>query len=109
MSRFGTLYRGSRRIPMTAKRGHEYYKGNRSGAIGSHTKKGGYRIDIKKVRNFIVPDLTDFKIKPYVFTPRNYLYMANKYAKDNNLIDLYYRPNNSNSSITAQEHQKQVD
>ena len=68
MSRFGFLYRGSRRIPMTAKRGHEYYKGdlivfvnerllnikfynnmacvitssigNRSGAIGSHTKKG---------------------------------------------------------------------
>ncbi|CAG8785378.1 26066_t:CDS:2 [Racocetra persica] len=60
------LYRGARRYPMTSKRGHNYYKGTGSGAMGWHTKKGGYKIDLKKVRTYVVPDLSDCKYKPYV-------------------------------------------
>lgn len=32
-----------------------FYKGNRVGSMGSHTKWGGYIIDWKKVRTFAVP------------------------------------------------------
>ncbi|CAG8775556.1 7329_t:CDS:2 [Gigaspora margarita] len=60
------LQRGARRYPMTSKRGHNYYKGTGSGAMGWHTKKGGYKIDLKKVRTYVVPDLSDCKYKPYV-------------------------------------------
>ena len=32
-----------------------YYKGTGSGAMGWHTKHGGYRIDPWKVRTYVVP------------------------------------------------------
>ncbi|GAB5588333.1 60S ribosomal protein L27 [Umbelopsis nana] len=60
------LYRGARRTPMTSKRGHNYYKGTGSGAMGRHTKRGGYLIDWNKVRTYVVPDITDFNLSPYV-------------------------------------------
>ncbi|KAI1325027.1 mitochondrial ribosomal protein L27-domain-containing protein [Xylariaceae sp. FL0255] len=44
-----------------------YYKGNRSGSMGSHTKHGGYILDYKKVRTYVVPaDLDTFKLTPFV-------------------------------------------
>lgn len=82
------LYRGARRTPMTSKRGHNYYKGTYnifftkshstpfsicwfvhtgtgSGAMGRHTKRGGYLIDWNKVRTYVVPDLTDFNVSSW--------------------------------------------
>ena len=31
--------------------------------MGRHTKRGGYFIEWEKVRSFVVPDLTDFKVQ----------------------------------------------
>lgn len=40
-----------------------FYKGNRTGTIGRHTKHGGFIIDRTKVRTFAVPEgLKDFKV-----------------------------------------------
>jgi hypothetical protein len=36
--------------------------GTGSGAMGRHTKRGGYLIDWNKVRTYVVPDLTDFNV-----------------------------------------------
>lgn len=36
--------------------------GTGGGAMGRHTKRGGYFIEWEKVRSFVVPDLTDFKV-----------------------------------------------
>jgi large subunit ribosomal protein L41 len=43
-----------------------FYKGNRTGAMGRHTKFGGYVIEWDKVRTYVVPDLKDFKLTPFV-------------------------------------------
>lgn len=39
-----------------------YYKGNRTGSMGRHTKYGGYIIEWEKVRTYAVPSLADFKV-----------------------------------------------
>lgn len=42
-----------------------FYKGNRTGSMGRHTKYGGYLIDWKKVRTYVVPQgLKDFQVRP---------------------------------------------
>ncbi|KAK3707938.1 60S ribosomal protein L27, mitochondrial [Vermiconidia calcicola] len=57
------LFRALRRLALTTKQGpHNYYKGNRTGAMGRHTKYGGYIIDYAKVRTYVCPDLTDFSV-----------------------------------------------
>ncbi|KAH7367538.1 hypothetical protein B0T11DRAFT_325802 [Plectosphaerella cucumerina] len=46
-----------------------FYKGNRVGAMGRHTKFGGYLIDWSRVRTFVVPDAAkdpSFKLTPFV-------------------------------------------
>ncbi|EEF31278.1 conserved hypothetical protein [Ricinus communis] len=45
---------------------HDYYKGKNCKPTGFHTRKGGYVIVPEKLPNYVVPDLTDFKLKPYV-------------------------------------------
>jgi large subunit ribosomal protein L41 len=41
-----------------------YYKGNRTGTIGRHTKHGGFIIDRTRVRTYVVPEgLKDFKVR----------------------------------------------
>ncbi|KAI8371662.1 mitochondrial ribosomal protein L27-domain-containing protein [Radiomyces spectabilis] len=65
------LPRSAKRMPLNAKRGHNYYKGTGSGAMGRHTKRGGYVIDWSKVRTFVVPDLEGFKLGPYVSRKTN--------------------------------------
>ncbi|KAJ8535735.1 hypothetical protein K7X08_023455 [Anisodus acutangulus] len=50
----------SKRVP----RG--FYKGKNCKPTGFHTRKGGYVIMQEKLPNYVVPDLTDFKLKPYV-------------------------------------------
>lgn len=40
-----------------------FYKGNRTGSMGRHTKFGGYVIEWNKVRTYVVPqNLQDFKV-----------------------------------------------
>ncbi|KNA24640.1 hypothetical protein SOVF_013830 [Spinacia oleracea] len=43
-----------------------YYKGNNCKSTGFHTNKGGYVVVQEKLPIYVVPDLTDFKLKPYV-------------------------------------------
>lgn len=44
-----------------------FYKGNRTGSMGRHTKYGGYVIEWEKVRTYAVPpNLKDFKVGFYV-------------------------------------------
>ncbi|KAI7894009.1 mitochondrial ribosomal protein L27-domain-containing protein [Mucor mucedo] len=61
-----SIPRGASRMPLTAKKGHNFYKGTGSGAMGRHTKNGGYLVDWNKVRTFVVPDLENFALGPYV-------------------------------------------
>lgn len=52
-----------RHLKMTTKDvGRGFYKGNRTGSMGTHTKWGTYMIDWRKVRTYVVPDLKDFKV-----------------------------------------------
>lgn len=69
-----TLGRG-RRVPRTglsqliSKRGpRNFYKGKGVAAVGKHLSKGGYKVDLAKLPQIVVPDLTGFKLKPYVST-----------------------------------------
>ncbi|OBZ89676.1 54S ribosomal protein L27, mitochondrial [Choanephora cucurbitarum] len=66
-----SIPRGASRLQLTAKKGHNYYKGTRSGAMGRHTKNGGYLVDWNKVRTFVVPDLENFSLGPYVSRKAN--------------------------------------
>ncbi|KAL8793564.1 MAG: hypothetical protein Q9195_003826 [Heterodermia aff. obscurata] len=44
-----------------------FYKGNRTGSMGRHTKGGGYMIEWRKVRTYVVPaNLADFQLTPFV-------------------------------------------
>jgi large subunit ribosomal protein L41 len=54
-----------RRQKLTTKDvGRGFYKGNRTGAMGRHTKFGGYVIEWNKVRTYVVPpNLKDFKVR----------------------------------------------
>ncbi|KAF4366739.1 hypothetical protein CsatB_023886 [Cannabis sativa] len=44
----------------------DYYKGKNCKPTGFHTRKGGYVVVHEKLPNYVVPDLTDFKLKAYV-------------------------------------------
>ncbi|KAK9823882.1 hypothetical protein WJX72_006162 [[Myrmecia] bisecta] len=66
------LARG-RRVPrsgftaLTSKRGPKgFYKGKGAQPTGHHTRKGGYRILKERIPDYVVPDLTGFKLLPYV-------------------------------------------
>ena len=56
--------RAIRRLALTTKQVNKgYYKGNRTGSMGRHTKHGGYEIEWGKVRTYVVPaDLDDFAV-----------------------------------------------
>jgi large subunit ribosomal protein L41 len=53
----------SGRLRFTTKEvGRGFYRGTRTGAMGSHTEYGGYIIDWRKTRHYVVPDLKDFNV-----------------------------------------------
>ena len=58
------LFRRVRHFQLTTKQGpKDYYKGTGSGRMGRHTKHGGYRIDYRLVRTYVVPSgLDKFKV-----------------------------------------------
>ncbi|KAF2674041.1 hypothetical protein BT63DRAFT_419353 [Microthyrium microscopicum] len=52
------LQRTLKRLKLTTKQAAVkggYYKGNRTGSMGWHTKHGGYIIDLRKVRTYVAP------------------------------------------------------
>jgi large subunit ribosomal protein L41 len=53
-----------RHLKLTTKDvGRGFYKGNRTGSMGRHTKYGGYVIEWSKVRTYVVPkDLPQFEV-----------------------------------------------
>ncbi|KAJ3065335.1 hypothetical protein HK102_007930 [Quaeritorhiza haematococci] len=63
----GNLVRTGARAIMTGKHGNKnYYKGTGGGRLGHWSLKGRYRIDPWRLRSFIVPDLSNSQLKPYV-------------------------------------------
>ena len=55
-----------KRLPLTAKRAKKgYVKGKGSTTEGRH-KGGRYIMDPKKMLKLIIPDLTNFNLKPYI-------------------------------------------
>ncbi|KAF2841794.1 hypothetical protein M501DRAFT_997962 [Patellaria atrata CBS 101060] len=63
-----SLQRSIRRLALTTKQASkDYYKGNRTGSMGQHTKWGTYVIKWGKVRTYVVPeDLASFTLTPFV-------------------------------------------
>lgn len=58
------LQRALRRLALTTKMVNKgFYKGNRTGSMGTHTKWGGYTIDYKKVRTYMVPNLENCMVR----------------------------------------------
>jgi large subunit ribosomal protein L41 len=67
------LLRGGRAVPksgigaLTSKRGpRNFYKGKGCKSTGRHTSKGAYVLMEEKLPKYVVPDLTNCKLKPYV-------------------------------------------
>ncbi|KAK9123961.1 hypothetical protein Sjap_013563 [Stephania japonica] len=44
----------------------DYYKGKNCKPTGFHTRKGIVGLQDEKLPNYVVPNLTDFKLKPYM-------------------------------------------
>ena len=63
------LSRAIRRLALTTKQANKgFYKGNRTGSMGRHTKHGGYVVEWSKVRTYVVPpEFKTFKVKPRAF------------------------------------------
>lgn len=52
---------------LNSKRGpRNFYKGKGVKNTGKSTSKGGFEVMSERLPNFVVPDLTDVKLKPYV-------------------------------------------
>ncbi|KAK0742304.1 mitochondrial ribosomal protein L27-domain-containing protein [Apiosordaria backusii] len=60
----GMRYRKLRLTTKDVNKG--FYKGTGSGSMGRHTNRGGYIIEWNKVRTYVCPDLTGFKLTPFV-------------------------------------------
>lgn len=54
------------RGPLTSKRAPHLKKGYGAVGLGTHTKHGFFHINPQMVPKFIVPDLSNFNLKPYV-------------------------------------------
>ncbi|KAI0010377.1 mitochondrial ribosomal protein L27-domain-containing protein [Xylariaceae sp. FL0662B] len=62
------LLKRYRKLPLTTKDINKgFYKGTRTGNVGQHTKYGGFIVDWRKVRTYVVPSgLKTFKLTPFV-------------------------------------------
>ncbi|CCG83922.1 protein of unknown function [Taphrina deformans PYCC 5710] len=61
------ILQGARRLPLTTKQGHNYYRGTRTGSMGRHTKHGGYEVDFARVRTYPRPaNLDSCSLMPFV-------------------------------------------
>ncbi|KAI8925134.1 mitochondrial ribosomal protein L27-domain-containing protein [Entophlyctis helioformis] len=83
------LVRGATRGPLTPKHGNKnYYKGTGSGRMGHWTKHGQYVVEEWRMRQYIVPDLTGFELKPYV-SPK----ADDGFRKSHSLVDYFAQEN----------------
>ena len=72
-----------KKIILTGKSGNRFfYKGRGSGSRGFWSKGGKYRIQKWKIYQFIVPDLTDCKLKPYVSSRTPIVKVDGTYSDD---------------------------
>ncbi|CAN0112552.1 unnamed protein product, partial [Discosporangium mesarthrocarpum] len=56
-----------KRLPLTSKKGNKnYYKGKGARKEGHLNSKGRFIVDPSLRLEIMAPDLTDFKLKPYV-------------------------------------------
>jgi len=75
--RTAPLYKALRRLRLTTKQAANeggYYKGNRTGSMGWHTKHARYIIDLRKVRTFVPPIETEESALLTPFVPRTMKY-----------------------------------
>ena len=56
---------------------------------GSTTSRGHFRLDPKRIPNYNIPDLTDFKLEPYVTFKTTKLEDDQKIKKDTNFEELF--------------------
>lgn len=63
----GNLYKGVNKI-LTSKHGNKhYYKGTGSGHMGRIGTNGhAFKLDQQRVRNWMIPDLSGFKLRPLI-------------------------------------------
>jgi len=72
----------TRRVPLSSKKvGKGYYKGMGGTKEGWHTSKGRYVIDPAKQLDIVAPDLTGFKLKPYISAQTSRLNPKTLFAK----------------------------
>ncbi len=62
---------GTKRVPLTTKHaGKGFYKGNGCASEGTHTSKGGFKMDRFKMLEIVAPGeegwMNNFKLKAYV-------------------------------------------
>lgn len=58
-------------LVLNSKRGpRNFYKGKGVKNTGISTSKGSFKVLPERLPNFVVPDLTDVKLKPYI-SPKN--------------------------------------
>jgi len=56
------------RMRFTTKQvGRGFYRGTRTGSMGAHTQYGGYIVDYRKTRHYVVPDFKNFKVNFCLF------------------------------------------
>ncbi|CAG8593280.1 8090_t:CDS:2, partial [Paraglomus occultum] len=76
-----------------------------TGAMGRHTKYGGYVIDRSRVRTYVVPrGLDEFQLRPYVSTKTPMLKYPMTPAKYFNLVK---RTKNESQKLAKQQRQEQ--
>ncbi|OMH85907.1 54S ribosomal protein L27, mitochondrial [Zancudomyces culisetae] len=68
--------RGAKRGVLTSKQGRNFYKGNRSGSMGRHTKHGSYVIDWSKLKPYVSHRTP--KISSPMPTPEEFLDLNHK-------------------------------
>ncbi|EGF78979.1 hypothetical protein BATDEDRAFT_26107 [Batrachochytrium dendrobatidis JAM81] len=79
------LIRGAVRRRLTTKDGNKnYYKGTGSGRMGHWTLKGQYIIEPWRLRQFMIPNLLECELKPFV-SPK----ADDDIRKRHNLIDYF--------------------
>ncbi|KAJ1489914.1 mitochondrial ribosomal protein L27-domain-containing protein [Baffinella frigidus] len=66
--KYGNRYGATKgATPITAKRGpRDFYKGKGAPSTGRLTSKGHFILQEKKLKEFMVPDLTGCDLRPYV-------------------------------------------
>ena len=79
----GFLLSKAKRGPISSKKGNRFfYKGRGVGSRGVFLPKGVFQIQPWRIYNFIVPDLTEFKLKPYVSSRTPLVSVSDVYSDD---------------------------